>query len=274
MKVIFKNTTLEFATGVPEVVANYLAKLSIEVNETKRNAFVTFYQTLKSAGLLEHLVQFLPMYGATVNDCKIAFIGTDISNIPDGATYDKGLNLVNASGGIGPSGKGVLLYDWNGNFTNLTFTITVFAATAKKIIGKTPIFEYNYKLMDSSSTDDTLYEMWQGFTKTSHRFPLQRTASSSNPYNGHVFAFSDNIRNVGTYCTVKGYEDGNLLYTDIHTSGEITVNKWRYFYNGRKATELAEDGGVNMYMIFKTALSDNEVKIVSDAIKTLQSVIY
>lgn len=272
MKVIFKNTTLEFATGIPEVVANYLAKLSIEVDEMKRNAFITFYQTLKSAGLLEHIVQLLPMYGATVDDCKIAFIGTDISNIPNGATYNKGLSLVNASGGIGPSGKGVLLYSWGDDF--LPWGITIFAATAKEITGKTPLIEYSNFLFDSSSSQDSSYDIWQGITKTSHKFSWDREVSSPNPYGRHVLAYSNNIRSAGSYSTVKGYEDGNLMYTDIHTSGEITINQWRYFYNGRKNTEPIQDGGTNMYIIFKTVLSDEEVKIVSDAIKTLQSVIF
>ena len=101
--------TVTFTHGVSGMVREYLDKLSIDVPEPHAEAFQAFYVALRNGGVWDKLTCLYPMYGS-VSGCAYGLIGDSLT-IPTGATYDKGINLVNATGGFGADGRGILLMD-------------------------------------------------------------------------------------------------------------------------------------------------------------------
>lgn len=277
MKVILKNSSLQFetASGIPQEMNLYFEKLSNVPTKLQKEAFANFYKTLKNAGLWSNIKCFLPMFGSDVQDCKFAIIGDDI-NIPNGATYDNGLSLLSGSGGIGPSGKGVKLYEYE--YTLIPNEVTIIAATSKNTGSKgIPLIEFSEHDCDSTSTNDTSFEMWQAYySNTEHCYPGSlRVTSVSDARVPHVLAFTNKIIEEGVSAESKCFEDGTLVFNKLYSAGgKITQARqfWK-FYSGRKAY-LPDTGGFNMVLIFDVALTETKIQEVSDAVKKLQNVLF
>lgn len=273
MRIKLINSSLVFdQLRVAPEVTSYVNRISGSISQEKIDALSDFFKEMRYRNLLECLSECLPMFGNNADDCKIALIGNDIQDLPSGATYDKGLNLLNAEGGIGPSWKGVLLFD--GFSSNTPKGMTMFACTSKSLSGRTPLIEYSDVAPSSVHTVDTSFEMWQGFANNKHRYPYDTDVVVSQPYRPHIMAYSNSVKEQGSDSTYKAYEDGVKVKEEHVTSGKLTQSLWKYFYAGRKKSVAAADGGVNMIMIFNKALSDEEVQLVSSAIKRLQDVIF
>lgn len=273
MKVIFKNTKLVFAktNGLTDEIKSYLNKLSFTPPTEQSLAFGSFYITLNEANLWNNILTFLPMFGKTVRDCSRALRGEDIVSIPVGASYDYGLSIMNATEGIGPSGKGIKLAE----LSNTLSRFTAFGATARNITGTSYLFEYSGKDFTSSSTDDTLYEASLGITESTVRFPLNKDITINNARQPHVVAFSHNITDPYKSAIAKGYLDGNKVHEELISSGEMTLpNCNKYWYLGRKTSVPSQDSCLNMFMIFNKILTDDEILLVSNAIKRLQKLLY
>ena len=273
MKVIFKNTKLILGktNGLTEEIKSYLGKLSVTPTEEQSLAFSSFYITLKEANLWDKILTFLPMFGKTVYDCSYAVKGKDISPIPIGASYDYGLNIMNVTNGLGPSGKGIKLAE----LSNTLSEFTAFGATAREITGISYLFEYSNKNFTSSSTEDTLYEVSLGLTENTVRFPLNKNITITNARQPHVVAFSHKIITPYSSAIARGYIDGNMVHDESISSGEMTLpNSNKYWYLGRKNSVPSKDSCLNMFMIFNSILTDNEILLVSNAIKKLQNVLY
>lgn len=233
--------------GLSEVTRSYFRKLSIDATPNVKMAFEKFYQSLKSANLWDDLFCFYPMFGSR-NDCSVAFVGDNIS-IPDGATYDKGIQLTGCSV--------TLVSPWKESAANSGHT-----------------FYQGLPYKGNKSKGRYIV----GFTTKD-----QHGGAAQFSYNreGRLIGLSGSYVNLAESDTVIGYalqrgEDtlynGTTGQTQSATIGDNVNSNWGREFGLNITASQNVTTPINMVMIFKSYHSSDEASIVVNAIKELQSV--
>ena len=252
---------------VPVAIKQYILKLSQPISKKKVNALVAFYNALNDAGLWSKIRFLYPMYGS-VEDCAHGLVGDDLT-IPTGATYDKGLNLVNATGGKGPKGNGILV----GTYSDVD-NLTVMSCLGKDVSG---VVNSLANTMDRTSTPSDLECMRHHNTATECIYLnyMIETVTGAGLANSCMMQ-SITILQSGVSATLKNYFNGTLINTYDHTSGGGSTNKgdYRKWWIDGKSTAPSRDGGLTMVGVFNKALTEEEVSLVYTAVVALQNVLF
>lgn len=287
---------VHFTDGLAQPVRTYINKLSTNVTDAQKQAFQTFYETLNNAGLWDKITCLYPMWGNRA-DCAFGLIGDNL-DIPTGATYDKGINLVNASGGFGAAGKGIQIpfegrqnekfpsnsvtsFAW---FANLPYDITntdlgcilLRASDTHRTEQNSPGYalkiEKNYGVMQmkgSAGCNNQTMAMYynipssnsKGFWGEGHRFKTNKDASTGDIHK----MYHNGI-------VVSSSENINSTNPEIGTFGINAAAQDAFTY------QLTLP--VNMVIVFEGTdygdipLTETQVETLTTAVNNLTSVIF
>lgn len=252
---------------VPVAIKQYILKLSQPISKKKVNALVAFYNALNDAGLWSKIRFLYPMYGS-VEDCAHGLVGDDLT-IPTGATYDKGLNLVNATGGKGPKGNGILV----GSYDE-TFELTVISCLGKNVLGKVNSLA-NTNVNESNPSDLFCMTHYRRATECMYLNSQSETIANPGSANSCMME-SVKIISSATSATLKTYFNGALVNTYEHTSGGGATNSggYRKWWIDGKASVPSMDGGLTMVGVFNKELTAEEVSLVYTSVVALQNVLF
>ena len=253
--------------AVPVAIKQYILKLSQPIFKKKVTALTAFYNALNDAGLWSQIRFLYPMYGS-VDDCAHGLVGDDLI-IPSGATYDKGLNLVNATGGKGPKGNGIFVGSYD-----RTFELTVISCLGKNVLGKVNSL-YNSQVDVSNPSDPYCMLHYKSATEctylNSQSETITNTGSATSCMMESVKIISD-ARNA----TLKTYFNGALVNTHERTSGGTETSSAYYlkWWIDGKASVPSMDGGLTMVGVFNKELTAEEVSLVYTSVVALQNVLF
>lgn len=252
---------------VPVAIKQYILKLSQPISKKKVTALTTFYNALNNAGLWSKIRFLYPMYGS-VDDCAHGLVGDDLI-IPTGATYDKGLNLVNATGGKGPKGNGILV----GSYDDVK-NLTVMSCLGKDVSGAVNSLS-NTPPDDSGQSDLYCMRHYSNATKCIYLNNLTETVTGAGLANSCMMQSIKIIKHM-TSATLKNYFNGTLVNTYDYTSGgtQTSTKYYRKWWIDGKATVPSKAGGLTMVGVFNKVLTEEEVSIVYTAVVALQNVLF
>lgn len=256
-----------FIGEVPVAIKQYILKLSQPILKKKVNALVAFYNALNDAGLWSKIRFLYPMYGS-VEDCAHGLVGDDLT-IPTGATYDKGLNLVNATGGEGPKGNGILVGTYS-----VVNNLTVMSCLGKDVSGEVNSLA-NTQLADSGKSDLYCMRHYSAATECLYLNNLTEIVTGAGLANSCMMQ-SITISQSAVSATLKNYFNGTLINTHDYTSGGIqtSVDYYRKWWIDGKSSKPSQEGGLTMVGIFDKVLTEEEVSIVYTAVVALQNVLF
>lgn len=252
---------------VPVAIKQYILKLSQPISKKKVTALIAFYNALNDAGLWSQIRFLYPMYGS-VDDCAHGLVGDDLI-IPSGATYDKGLNLVNATGGKGPKGNGILV----GTYSAVK-NLTVMSCLGKDVSGAVNSLA-NTQSTDSGSSDLYCMRHYSTATQCIYLNGLTETVTGAGLANSCMMQSIKIIQNT-TSATLKNYFNGTLVNTYDYSSGGTQTSEYYYmkwFIDG-KSTVPSKAGGLTMVGVFNKVLTEEEVSLVYTAVVALQNILF
>lgn len=273
--------TLTFSDGVSAVVRQYLANLSTSVPDAHAEAFDTFYHTLKDAGIWNKITCLYPLYGSA-SDCTYGLIGNPIA-IPAGATYDKGLNLTNASGGFGADGKGIKILDYFPSTTTTNYSLFVnypYGWTTSQR-GYPLVFASDSTRTAATSAGRFLGQAWNS---TNSNFMDIRATLASEPGEcrymvaegakglfgeTHSFGNNSSVNNLYINGTSVASETGG--YSSVNNNGKLGINA------SAQASQTSHLMNVPINMVIVCngyALSSSDVATLSTAVAALVDVIF
>lgn len=277
--IIFNGVTVNNSIGnislknsLPKNIATYFSLSNITPTIEEKNAFLSFYKTLKSNNLWDSIVAFHPMFG-NLDGCKYSVVGNTLT-LPNGCVYNKGLDCTNASGGEGFLGKGFLLND-----TGVLNTGNFSMYFASPIIDTTKIALFTaIKKTDLSVNTHGLAEYRNfGITLSSNKLISNLTGFNEESYGKDV---SGNR----VFCYTHKYDTTaeGKLYSDGIVGGNIgrrlSTSTLPIYFNVFSATDVLSDNSrwnantpISFVMIYKETHSEEQVKIISDAINEIIS---
>lgn len=256
-----------FSDGTPTAIRQYLNKLSVQVSDSKVEALTTFYQTLNNAGLWNEIRFLYPMFGSAA-DCAHGLVGADIT-IPTGATYDKGLNLVNASGGIGPKENGITLPQSSDN-TDITY-ISCLGKNVSGMVNSLFAWQSDQQLSDPYCLRHRKTESTVGYVMDVKTLDVGNGAGAKNSCVVGTITFAAEHSNA----TFGYYFNGVLVDSETKTSGDPTVKaKYRNWGIDGKSTAPSADGGLTMVGVFNKSLTAQEISTLYNAVVALQNVLF
>lgn len=253
--------------AVPAAIKQYILKLSQPISKKKVTALTAFYNALNDAGLWSEIRFLYPMYGS-VDDCAHGLVGDDLT-IPTGATYDKGLNLVNATGGKGPKGNGIVV----GSYSAVK-NLTVMSCLGKNVSGKVNSLS-NTSVNESNPSDLMCMRHHASTTSCYYLYDQIETITGVGLANSCMME-SVKIITTALSATLKTYFNGTLVNTYDFSSGGGQTNTPDYckWWIDGKATAPSMDGGLTMVGVFNKELTAEEVSIVYTAVVALQKVLF
>lgn len=252
---------------IPAAIKQYILKLSQPISKNKVNALVAFYNALNDAGLWSQIRFLYPMYGS-VDDCAHGLVGDDLT-IPTGATYDKGLNLVNATGGKGPKGNGIFVGSYN-----VTHNLTVMSCLGKNVSGIVNSLA-PADAGDLNPSDPYCIRHYNSATTCLYLYDQNETVTGPGLANSCMME-SVKIIKTTVSATLKTYFNGTLINTYDYTSGGGQTNYGGYcnwFIDG-KSTVPSQAGGLTMVGVFNKELTAEEVSLVYTSVVALQNVLF
>lgn len=102
------NDSLPMFSEIPVSLQSYFNSLSSPLSQTKKDAFVQFYNDANDLKIWDKLAFFYPMIG-TLSDCELGIVGSRLS-IPEGCNVNaNGIDTSGISGGVGAKGDGIAL---------------------------------------------------------------------------------------------------------------------------------------------------------------------
>lgn len=252
---------------VPVAIKQYILKLSQPISKKKVTALIAFYNALNDAGLWSEIRFLYPMYGS-VDDCAHGLVGDDLI-IPSGATYDKGLNLVNATGGKGPKGNGILVGSYDA-----VKNLTVMSCLGKNVSGAVNSLS-NTQASVSNPSDPYCMVHYKDATKCLYLNEQKETITNPGSANSCMMESVKIISN-GTSATLKTYFNGALVNTHEYTSGGTATSSYHYqkWWIDGKASVPSMDGGLTMVGVFNKELTAEEVSLVYTSVVALQNVLF
>lgn len=252
---------------VPAAIKQYILKLSQPISKKKVTALTAFYNALNDAGLWSEIRFLYPMYGS-VDDCAHGLVGDDLI-IPSGATYDKGLNLVNATGGEGQKGNGILVGSYD-----RTYELTVMSCLGKDVSGVVNSLASTLPT-DSGKSDMDYMRHHNTATECMYLFYQKETVTGAGLANSCMME-SVKIIESAVSSTLKTYFNGTLINTYDYTSGggQTNAGAYRKWWIDGKSNVPSRDGGLTMVGVFNKVLTEEEVSIVYTAVVALQNVLF
>lgn len=253
---------------VPVAIKQYILKLSQPISKTKVNALVAFYNALNDAELWSKIRFLYPMYGS-VEDCAHGLVGDDLI-IPADATYDKGLNLVNATGGVGPKGNGILV----GSFDK-TNNLTVMSCLGKNVGGTVNSLAPTKSTVSNPSDPYCMCHYFENSTKCMYLNNQSEIVTGAGAANSCMMESVNIITNM-TSATLKTYFNGTLINTHEYASGGSQTNNEEYqkWWIDGKSSVPSQAGGLTMVGVFNKELTAEEVSLVYTAVANLQNVLF
>lgn len=276
--IIFNGVTVNNSIGninlsnsLPKSISTYFSLSKITPTVEENNAFLSFYKTLKSNNLWDSIAAFHPMF-RNLDGCKYSVVGNTLT-LPNGCVYNKGLDCTNAREGEGFLKKGFLLNDTGvlntGNFS-IYFAapiidirrIALFTAINKKDLSSNThkLSYYNFGL---SLNDDKTISKLSGLNTESY---------GKDVSNNRVFCYTHKYD-----ITVEGklYSDGIVGENIGKTFSTLQLP---IYFNVFSATDVLPDNSrwnantpISFVMIYKETHSEEQVKIISDAINEIIS---
>lgn len=263
-KLSYTDTTYKY---IPYELVSYfrsIGSVGVTLSDDNKRAFVNAYRALGKAGLLNKIVCWYPMFGSS-NACAYGIKGGKLT-IPNGASYDKGLGLMGATGGKGKNGAGILLPipDYASQFNADKSVTLVFGQPSPASSDKGPVFvSYN----TTSDMDSGINNHMIGWTSGSF-FNTHYSVSNANVPKGRdkLIIVSNASKNMSIY------GDGTLRYQDVDY-GSNDYN--RYLTLGANlSSDWTPNYHFNMVMVLNKALTQSEVQALNSTIRTLQGKIY
>lgn len=258
-KLNYTDTTLEY---IPQELASYFGNIGY-VSDTNRRAFIDAYIALRNAGVLDKLVCWYPMFGGT-NACAYGIKGGKLT-IPNGASYNKGLGLMNATEGKGKNGAGILLPipDYASRFNANGSVTLVFGQPSPASSDKGPVFvSYN---TTSDMDNGTNYRMtgWTGGAFFNmYDVPIAKLPKGRD----NLIIVSNAPKDLNIY------GDGALR---DHNTAYGSNDRNRYLTLGaNNSSYWTPNYHFNMVMVLNKALTQSEAQALNSAIRTLQDKIY
>lgn len=258
-KLSYTDTTYEY---IPQELASYFGNTGY-VSDTNKRAFIDAYKALGEAGLLGNIVCWYPMFGST-NACAYGIKGGKLT-IPNGAGYNKGLGLMNATGGKGKNGAGVLLPipDYASRFNANGSVTLVFGQPSPASSDKGPVFvSYN---TTSDMDNGTNYRMtgWTGGAFFNmYDVPIAKLPKGRD----NLIIVSNAPKDLNIY------GDGALR---DHNTAYGSNDRNRYLTLGaNNSSYWTPNYHFNMVMVLNKALTQSEARALNSAIRTLQDKIY
>lgn len=255
---------VQFSDGLSTIIRDYKNKLVSGLSDTQAKALESFYEKLRDAGLWDSLDMFYPMYGS-VSDCSYGVVGKDIT-IPNGAVYNKGLDLTNASGSsVGAYGTGILLKEnWNTVSNSSSYTL-YYNCDKESYHGDVITSTVD---LGSSPSDNGRYfgpsykEVLCGLVATAdnERPPLQAGVC----VDAAKFGSSGYTNTV--YCGSITNKRTNNRYGNIDKVNYLSINGW---CNNNSAKHKV-NAPINMIMVFMEYHDESKVQIVMNAINELK----
>ena len=279
--------TLTFSDGVSAVVRQYLANLSTSVPDAHAEAFDTFYHTLKDAGIWNKITCLYPLYGSA-SDCTYGLIGNPIA-IPAGATYDKGLNLTNASGGFGADGKGIKILDYFPSTTTTNYSMFVnypYGWTTSQ--RGYPLVFARDSVRDNPSTNSPGRFLGQAWNSTNSNFMDIRASLASEAGISNTLRYTVAEGSKGLFGETHSFSSGSgahylyyegtavasnvgSAYTAVDNNGKLGINA------SAQASQTSHLMNVPINMVIVCngyALSSSDVATLSTAVAALVDVIF
>ena len=279
--IIFNGVTVNNSIGnislknsLPKNIATYFSLSKITPTVEENNAFLSFYRTLKSNNLWDSIVAFHPMF-KNLDGCKYSVVGNTLT-LPNGCVYNNGLDCTNASEGKGFLGKGFLLNDTGvlntGNFS-------IYFATSNIDIQKAALFTAIDKNNLSGNTHNLEHTRYFNFGLS---LSSDKTISNLNGFNTEKYGKDVSNNRVFCYTHKLDAKAEGKLYSDGIVGGNIgktfSNSSLPIYFNVFSATDVLPDNSrwnantpISFIMIYKETHSDEQVKIISDAINEIIS---
>ena len=271
--IIFNGVTVNNSIGnislknsLPKNIATYFSLSNITPTVEENNAFLSFYKTLKSNNLWDSIVAFHPMF-KNLDGCKYSVVGNTLT-LPNGCVYNKGLE--------GFLKKGFLLND-TGVLNTGNFSI-YFAS---------PIIDIRKVAIFTALNKNNLSVNTHGLTKDRYfNFGLSLSSDKtiSNLVGFNAESYGKDVSNNRVFCYTHKYDTKaeGKLYSDGIVGGNVgktfSTSSLPIYFNVFSATDVLSDNSrwnanapISFVMIFKETHSEEQVKIISDAINEIIS---
>lgn len=265
---------ISLTNSLPKNISTYFSLSNITPTVEENNAFLSFYKTLKSNNLWDSIVAFHPMF-KNLDGCKYSVVGKTLT-LPNGCVYNKGLDCTNAREGEGFLKKGFLLNDTGvlntGNFS-------IYFAAPIIDIRKVAIFTALNKNDLSGNTHELSPSKYFNFGLS-----LNVDKTISNLFGFNTENYGKDVSNNRVFCYTHKYGDTaeGKLYSDGIVGGNIgktfSSSSLPIYFNVFSATDVLSDNSrwnanapISFVMIFKETHSEEQVKIISDAINEIIS---
>ena len=222
------------------------------------------------------------MYGS-VEDCAYGLIGNSIV-IPEGATYDKGINLTNAHGGFGAEGKGIKIIDYFPftSTTNYSMFVNYPYGWATSQHGYALVFASDETRNSAAASGRYLGQAYNSTTGTFMDIRASLTSevgecrytvpAGTKGLFGETHAFSSNSS--ANYLYINGVavaSETSGTYSFVNNNGKLGINASA---QASQTTHLM-NVPINMIIVCNGyALSALDVSILNTAVATLANIIF
>lgn len=267
--------TVTFSDGLSPVVRSYISKLSTPVTDVQKEAFQTFYETLVNAGIWDKITLLYPMFGS-VSDCAFGMKGDNII-IPTGTTYDKGINLTNASGGFGAEGKGIKIIDFFPTTAKTNYSLFVNYPYGWTSSQRGYVYVYASDATRETGGDGRYFGQsysssngWMNIRGSLVNELSAAVSAGTNGFFGETHAFGNNLAH---YLYHNGVVISSLLdgYDSTTNIGKLGINASPHAGIDTHLMNVP----INMIIVSNGyALSASDVTTLSTAVATLSAIIF
>lgn len=252
-------SSVTFDDGLSNEVRTYINALSVEINQEQKVALQNFYNTLVTNNLWDGFEMIYPMFGS-VQDCAIGLKGKKLI-IPNGAEYNKGLFLKNVTGGgVGYTKTGILLKEYPNAY--ITKDVTFYYNIDYNI--------YEGGLISFTRDIDNEEPSDYGCTAYINRGTLEFVNFGQNlnqPIKAGIIAYSKHTSaNIAeSYVNENKKTDSNK--GALANAKYLGLNSW-------SNVNHTITKPFNMVMISNSYHTEEQVKIVMDAIRALKKALF
>lgn len=274
------NSPLQTVTFIKEPVTsddyiNEYAKLATEVTSEQKGYLKTFIETLMTNNLWDKVRSCYPMLGGLSGynkDLKDVLNQQDWKIPPVGVSWDETRNAPFISlPGFASDGKSIHFSDLN--YKNCAFLFScksIRQPSSNKLIGSFFHGETNKSFINDlrPSTGGYLYPNWDTPQKNSN---IENYTASKNYNTIYLVTLSNGINKL--YTNKSYLKSSEMMYIDQENT-DISATSTDCYFNigGGYAAEMEApanntfNGCANMFIAFNSALTEEEMNIVSKAV--------